>query len=719
LELCRELEHVRTSEAKFSGILGIAYEAIISMDEAQRIVIFNKGAEQIFGYFHDEVVGQSLDILLPERSRIPHRGHIVEFSGSAVTARHMGERQEIYGRRKNGEEFPAEASISKLEVGGRRIFTVVLRDITERKQAQEALRKRTERVIRHQAALLQLAKMDNSNLQAALKSITEMDSRTLGVERVSVWCFNEDRSEIICKDLYKMSETLHEKGLRLQAKQYPNYFQALEENRTITAHDACTDPRTEEFAEGYLKLLGITSMMDVPIRLHGEVVGVICHEHTGPRREWTLEQQDFGASIADMVSLALEASERKRAEESLAEQAIRDPLTNLYNRRYFDHRIQEEIARADRNGQILAILLCDLDHFKTINDTHGHHVGDGVLKEVAQEIQEATRGTDLVFRWGGDEMIVVLTEANREGILIVAERIRRGVRHAGDKLGVEMDMSIGAALYPEHGHTVDELIHLADRALYIAKKGGDKTHIGEEEYHLDERTIKVVFQSVVDVGANQVIGYEALSRDAHGKLSILELFKKYNAIGQLNELKCLCFKSQMKVAQELGLRRVFINVDFNVLSQLELVPSPPGIEVILEISELEALHDVENHLSIARMWRAVGYRFAIDDFGAGFISLPFIAQLVPEYIKLDRSTMLQAVGSEKFREFSKDLVQALRNYSTEGIIAEGIETEKELDVVKGMGITIVQGYLFGKPKELKKHNKGGDFLLDRISPQSG
>jgi EAL domain-containing protein (putative c-di-GMP-specific phosphodiesterase class I) len=117
---------------------------------------------------------------------------------------------------------------------------------------------------------------------------------------------------------------------------------------------------------------------------------------------------------------------------------------------------------------------------------------------------------------------------------------------------------------------------------------------------------------------------------------------------------------------------------------------------------VEALHDVQNHLLVAQKWRKAGYRFAIDDFGAGFISLPFIATLIPDYIKLDRSTILQAVSSKAFRKFTKDLVRALKNYAREGIVAEGIETEKELKVVKEMGIYIVQGFLFGKPQELKK-----------------
>jgi EAL domain-containing protein (putative c-di-GMP-specific phosphodiesterase class I) len=268
-----------------------------------------------------------------------------------------------------------------------------------------------------------------------------------------------------------------------------------------------------------------------------------------------------------------------------------------------------------------------------------------------------------------------------------------------------LDLSIGMALYPEHGSSAFELIRVAERALNIAKKGGDKIHIGEEEYHLDERSVKLVFQPILDVQLDQCIAYEALGRDPLGKLSILDLFKRYQAIGQLTELKCFCFWKTLKIAQDVGLERVFINVDFYMLNQLELAPKPPGLDVILEISELEALHDIDNRLRITRKWRDMGFKFAIDDFGAGFISLPFIAKLIPDYIKVDRSTILQAVSSEKFRWFLKHLLPALRMYSNEGIIAEGIETEKELRVVKDIGIYFVQGFLLGRPQELKRTNQ--------------
>ena len=516
-------EALHRIEAHFAGVLDIAYDAIISIDKNQQIIIFNKRAEKIFGYSQEEIMGQPFDLLLPEKFREAHRQHIRVFSESSASASTMDEREQIYGRRKNGEEFPAEASITKIDFKNEKLFTVIFRDI----------------------------------------------------------------------------------------------------------------------------------------------------------------------------------SDQKRWENTLFKQSICDTLTGLYNRRYFESRLEEEISKAQRNKEMLAILLCDLDHFKPINYTLGHQVGDLVLKDVAKSIQSSTRGSDLVFRWGGDEIVVILANTTRQGVMISAERIRQGVQKVSNAAKFNLDVSMGVAIFPEHGKKIDELIRLADRALYIAKRGGDKIHIGEEEYRLDENSIKVVFQPILELGTDQIIGYEALSRDPQGKLSVYQLFKKYDAIGQLRELKRLCFRLQLKEAAKLKLPRLFINVDFDTLAKLEPIAKPMGMKVILEISELEALHDIESHLKVATQWKAKGYQFAIDDFGAGFISLPFVANLIPEYIKIDRSTILKAVSSKEFRTFFKALLQTLQVYSKEGIIAEGIETDKELEVVKELKVRFVQGFLFGKPQELK------------------
>ncbi len=190
-------------------------------------------------------------------------------------------------------------------------------EVVVRQKAEEVLKKRTDQAILYRDILLRLAKIKKDDLASSLETITEEDSRALGVERVGIWFFDDERIEIVCKELYKQSENIHKRGLTLKAKDYPKYFQSLDESRIIAASDARTDYRTNEFTKGYLEPTGITSMMDVPLWLHGRIVGVIRHGHTGPKRTWTTEEQDFAASIADMVSLTLEASERKKAEEQL------------------------------------------------------------------------------------------------------------------------------------------------------------------------------------------------------------------------------------------------------------------------------------------------------------------------------------------------------------------------------------------------------------------
>lgn len=385
---------------------------------------------------------------------------------------------------------------------------------------------------------------------------------------------------------------------------------------------------------------------------------------------------------------------------------IYDPLTELYSRQYFSHRFGQEIIQARENKQTIGLLLCDLNKFKIVNEEIGQKAGDVILKTVAQKIQGSVRGLDLVFRWGSDEFMVILFNASREGALIVANRISREIRHIGELSHRILELNIGIALFPEHGETQEEMIRLVNRARHIAKKGGDKINIGDEEYHLDEKTVKVVFQPILNVflesGKDEIIGYEALGRDPKGKFDILEFFKRYQAIGELNKLKCICFRSQLKIAKAAGLKMVFINVDFNVLRNLDVVSIPSGLEVVLEISEMEPLYDIDNILKIVHKWRKMGYQFAIDDFGAGFISLPFVAKAIPEYIKLDRSTILQAVSSKQFKKFLKDLVRVLGNYAARGIIAEGIENKRELQVVKDIGVHMVQGFLLGRPGEINK-----------------
>jgi PAS domain S-box-containing protein len=196
------------------------------------------------------------------------------------------------------------------------------RDITELKRTEKALHEREKQLRRQNEILMQLSRsrlLENGNLDATLKEIAEAAARTLDVARVNVWLYNEDRSKIHCIEQYELSTGRHSKGYELAAADYPSYFKALEEERTIAAHDAYTDSRTREFSDSYLTPYGITSLLDAPVRVSGRMVGLICHENIGPARRWTLEEQNFAGSMADFITLALEAWERKRAEQALSE----------------------------------------------------------------------------------------------------------------------------------------------------------------------------------------------------------------------------------------------------------------------------------------------------------------------------------------------------------------------------------------------------------------
>ncbi|HBB35042.1 MAG TPA: hypothetical protein DC064_25465, partial [Cyanobacteria bacterium UBA9273] len=194
------------------------------------------------------------------------------------------------------------------------------REISERQRAQEALAESAHKLRNHNLSLAQLAKspaLNQGNFPAALQEITEASAYNIDVERSSIWIYDDTGSKIKCLDLFEKSGNQHSAGIELLATNYPTYFQALQQDQLIAADDAHTDPRTREFSESYLTPLGIASMLDTPIQIKGQTAGVICLEQVGAARHWTPEDQNFARSLADLVSLAIEARERKQAEAAI------------------------------------------------------------------------------------------------------------------------------------------------------------------------------------------------------------------------------------------------------------------------------------------------------------------------------------------------------------------------------------------------------------------
>ncbi len=194
----------------------------------------------------------------------------------------------------------------------------LLREVAFRKRAEQVLKQRAERIVHHQRTLVKLSKHNNKDLVSVIRTTTEEAAATLGIDRVSVWFLDDGQMYLVCEDLFRRDDSTHKTGHRIATGDYASYFQAIENSRIVAVNDVRQDPRTRELLDSYLEPLGIRSLMDVPIRLHGKTLGVVCYEHVGAPREWSLEEQDFAASLADMIALQMEANERRKAERALA-----------------------------------------------------------------------------------------------------------------------------------------------------------------------------------------------------------------------------------------------------------------------------------------------------------------------------------------------------------------------------------------------------------------
>jgi PAS domain S-box-containing protein len=311
IERDRAQEALRLSEAKFAGIISISSDAIVSVDEAQRIIFYNQGAEQTFGYTAEEAMGQPLEMLIPEPHRPGHAHKVREFGRSGVRARRMGERGQISGRRKSGEVFPADASISHLEVGGSRIYTAVLRDVTERQRAEEALAQQAQELARSNAELEQFAYVASHDLQEPLRmvaSYTQLLARRYGDkldedahEFIGYAVDGVRRMQSLISDLLAYSrvgsrgETPERVELEaVLARTLDVLRQALEDSGATVTHDPLPAVEADPVQMGQV----LQNLVGNALKFRGQAPP---HVHVGAERrgvEWVISVQDNGIGIA-------------------------------------------------------------------------------------------------------------------------------------------------------------------------------------------------------------------------------------------------------------------------------------------------------------------------------------------------------------------------------------------------------------------------------------
>jgi len=429
-----------------------------------------------------------------------------------------------------------------------------------------------------------------------------------------------------------------------------------------------------------------------------------------------------------IINVVDDVTERRLANERIAHLAHYDALTDLPNRVLFREQIERELRKA-AHGKQFALLYIDIDEFKGINDSLGHHVGDELLKAVAARIKDCLEPGDLIARLGGDEFAVIQTGVgDRAAVAEFVARIYEAIRRPYQCLGhhLSTDASIGIALAPQDGTELDQLIKNADLAMYGAKAGGRRTHrffepamdarakarlTMEQDLRqaLADGSFEIYYQPLLDLRSDEITGCEALLRWRHperGMVSPAEFIPLAEDTGLINELgdwvmqtactEAAAWPSHVRLAVNVSpIQLKSPTLALRITGALAASGLPPD-RLEIEITEAVLIHDDETALAILHQLRAIGVRIALDDFGTGFSSLSYLKRFPFDKIKIDRCFVsdIEVDGSAAIVQAVVNIAAA-RDMST---TAEGVETEQQREILRQLGCTQMQGYLFSRPK---------------------
>jgi diguanylate cyclase (GGDEF)-like protein len=418
-----------------------------------------------------------------------------------------------------------------------------------------------------------------------------------------------------------------------------------------------------------------------------------------------------GALLAT-AELVRRTTRRAEAELRAARDlALHDPLTGLPNRRQLDERLGQELARARRAGMPVALVVLDLDHFKRINDTLGHPVGDQVLRAAAHSLAGAVRPGDALGRVGGEEFVVVLYGAGAEEAMLVAERARAAVA-AGSPRGIRVTCSAGVAVFPQDAPDAATLFDLADGALYLAKeRGRDRVQrydaLGVATGSADEQRddvlcvlrepyrLRAALQPVRALVDGAVVGHEALARIAHpNPRTPAAWFALAGRLGLGVRLEVLAIARALEHSRPAG-GFLAVNASTATLASAELLEVLPDdlTGVVFEVAKVDA-RDEERLRDALRGMRARGARLAVDHPGDGLAGLRRLVELEPDVIKLDRAAV-QGLAGDPAKAAVVEAVARLGARIGALVCAVGVEHEDELRALAELQVDLGQGHLLG------------------------
>jgi diguanylate cyclase (GGDEF)-like protein len=605
--------------------------------------------------------------------------------------------------------------------------------IKKRKDRRRREDRRTAQLERYQNAMIEWSEASHETIEHAFKMATEISANTLDVKRVGIWLFDEARTSIECRTVYVNGEG-HSSGGVLFKEDFPRYFATMETGRRIVVDDARNDPATSELTEKYLCDNDVYAVLGAPIFYDGNIIGVICHEHIGDTRKWTVNEQEFSALIASDISLSLEVDKRKVIEKNLEHQAYHDSLTGLPNRALLLDRIDQAIRHAKRNKSLLAVLFLDLDNFKQINDSFGHSVGDNVLVSVSGMLKTALRDMDTIARLGGDEFTILLSEFEKEEEINeittkLFDILRRPLMIKGSEIFVTT--SIGISVFPDDGENPEILLRNADAAMYRAKEQGrngfefythDMTERALEKVHmiaslnraLDKGEFEVYYQPQYDLQQKQLTGMEALIRWHHPDFGLLspEQFlpaaEESGLIVALDRWTMGQGMQQMKwwKDESVMVGRLSLNLTMQQIDQpdfleflIELMQQYDcdGSSLGFEITEGQLMKNPERTIETLDQISALGIKIAIDDFGTGYSSLAYLKKLPVDTLKIDKEFIRDIPGDEDDMSIVKSIIALAKSMRID-VLAEGVETEAQIDFLSKEGCALIQGFLFSHPK---------------------
>ena len=442
-------------------------------------------------------------------------------------------------------------------------------------------------------------------------------------------------------------------------------------------------------------------------------------------------KQEDGA-ITNYVAIKEDISDRKRAEAHIENLANFDQLTGLPNRVMLNDRVKYLLNIAKRNNEHLTVMFLDLDHFKNINDTLGHTIGDLVLIEVAKRIKVAIRDEDTVARLGGDEFIMLFPNTDSNSAMRIATKLITVISKSSmiEHNELSVTPSIGIAIYPHDGEDFETLQKNADTAMYRVKDNSrNGFHFFTQEMQLNlarnlqlenalrhalkRNELEIYYQPQISILNGQIIGAEALLRWNHPKLGMIspvEFIPIAESSGQIIEIGEWILRTaiaQTKEWMDDGLPPMIIAVNLSAIqfrekNMLQLVSDIleevqlPNEYLELELTEAVTMHDPETVISVMDKFHEQGIRMSIDDFGTGYSSLSYLKKFKVYKLKIDKSFIDDITDDADDRAIVSAIIDMAHSLGLQ-TIAEGVETAEQLAFLRLQGCNEVQGYYFSKP----------------------